>query len=130
MMKAMPAKRRPRRAPNSDRLWVNLANFSPKIGRVNLYCCSAKRDAILGKISFRNSNAAVPTTIAITPSGEYFIGLFPPQREQKWGQSGLKVLVQHLYPGRSRNQGVAHGTVSTIDPHGARGAESHVGRGV
>src|SRR5437867_531140 len=49
---------------------------------------------------------------------------------QKWGQSGLKVLVQHLYPGRSRNQGVAHGTVSTIDSHGARRGEPHVGRGV
>ena len=33
--------------------------------------------------------------------------------------SGLKILVQHLYPGRSRSQGVAHGTVSTIEPHGA-----------
>jgi len=28
---------------------------------------------------------------------------------------GLKVLVQHLYPGGSRKQGVAHGTVSTRD---------------
>jgi hypothetical protein len=37
----------------------------------------------------------------------------------KWCQSGLKVLVQHQYPGHSRNQGVAHGTVSTIGPHGA-----------
>src|SRR5438445_3209690 len=46
------------------------------------------------------------------------------------GLSGLKVLVQHLYPGRSRNQGVAHGTVSTIDSHGARRGEPHVGRGV
>src|SRR5438270_13273844 len=33
---------------------------------------------------------------------------------------GLKVLVQHLCPGRSRNQGVAHDTVSTIDPRGAQ----------
>src|SRR5207302_10530050 len=47
-----------------------------------------------------------------------------------WGLSGLKVLVQHLYPGRSRNKGVAHGTVSTIAPHGARGVESHVSRRV
>jgi len=32
---------------------------------------------------------------------------------------GLKILVQHLYPGRSRNQGVAHGTVSPTVSHGA-----------
>src|SRR2546428_775654 len=53
-----------------------------------------------------------------------------PYIRTKRGQSGLKVLVQHLYPGRSRNQGVAHGTVSTIDSHGARRGDPHVGRGV
>ena len=42
-----------------------------------------------------------------------------PAQEPEWKQSGLKVLVQHQYPGHSRNQGVAHGTVSTIGPHGA-----------
>src|SRR5213594_2909293 len=41
--------------------------------------------------------------------------------------SGFKVLVQHRYPGQSRNQGVAHGTISTLEPHGARRIESHVG---
>jgi hypothetical protein len=40
---------------------------------------------------------------------------------------GFKILVQHQYPGCPRNQGVAHGTVSPIDPHGARRIESHVG---
>ncbi len=32
--------------------------------------------------------------------------------------SGLNILVQHRYPGRFRNQGVAHGPVSTSEPHG------------
>src|SRR2546427_3153659 len=41
--------------------------------------------------------------------------------------SGLKILVQHLYPGRSRNQGVAHGPVSPLECDGTRGIESHVG---
>ena len=46
-------------------------------------------------------------------------GFYGEQRSQNSCLSGLKVLVQHLYPGRSRNEGVAHGTVPTIDPHGA-----------
>src|SRR6185503_5832040 len=29
------------------------------------------------------------------------------------------VLSEHLYPGSPRNEGVAHGPVSTTDPHGA-----------
>ena len=36
-------------------------------------------------------------------------------------QSRLKVLVQHRYPGRTRNQGVVHGAVSTSAPHRTRG---------
>lgn len=35
------------------------------------------------------------------------------------GVGGFKVLVQHLYPGDSRNEGVAYGTLSPFDPHGA-----------
>jgi type I restriction enzyme S subunit len=31
---------------------------------------------------------------------------------------GFKVLVQHLYPGDSRSEGVVHGTLSPIDPYG------------
>ncbi|HSF67068.1 MAG TPA: hypothetical protein VLA67_06510 [Nitrospiraceae bacterium] len=31
----------------------------------------------------------------------------------------FKVLVQHQYPGASRNEGVAHGTLPTPDPYGA-----------
>ena len=36
----------------------------------------------------------------------------------------------HQYSGYSTNQGVAQDTVSTIDPHGARRIESHVGSGL
>jgi hypothetical protein len=32
--------------------------------------------------------------------------------------SGLKFLVQHLYPGHPRNEGVAHGPLSALDSHG------------
>lgn len=44
-----------------------------------------------------------------------------------WWPSGFKVLVQHQYPGYPRNQGVARGSVPTIDFHGARRIESQVG---
>jgi len=46
-------------------------------------------------------------------SGSYYVVM-----EIKRCQSGLKVLVQHRYPGQSRNQGVAHGPISTIESHG------------
>ena len=36
----------------------------------------------------------------------------------KRGQGGFKVLVQHLYPGVSRSEGVVHGTLLPIDPYG------------
>src|SRR5438094_6652001 len=55
------------------------------------------------------------------------LGILMPN-DVKWNQSGLKVLVQHRYPGQSRKQGVAHGPVSTNEPHGTRGIKSHVGR--
>jgi hypothetical protein len=34
-------------------------------------------------------------------------------------QSEFKVLVQHQYPGSSRTEGVAHGSLSSVDSHGA-----------
>ena len=37
---------------------------------------------------------------------------------QDKGLGGFKVLVQHLYPGVSRSEGVVHGTLSPIDPYG------------
>src|SRR2546422_10655141 len=46
-----------------------------------------------------------------------------------WRLSGFKVLVQHQYPGHSRNEGVAHGTIPTLESHGARRIESYVGDG-
>ena len=42
---------------------------------------------------------------------------------QKRFLSGLKILVQHRYPGRTRNQGVAHGPASPRKCRGARGVE-------
>ena len=70
------------------------------------------------------------TSTAKRPAALGYAGAGPAPLGTEGGQSGLKVLVQHLYPGRSRNQGVAHGTVSTIASHGARRGEPHVGRGV
>ncbi len=34
------------------------------------------------------------------------------------GLGGFKVLMQHLYPGDSRSEGVVHGTLSPIDSYG------------
>lgn len=45
-------------------------------------------------------------------------------------QSGFKILVQHPDPGRTRNQGVAHGPISPLEFGEARGVESPVGRWV
>ena len=35
-----------------------------------------------------------------------------------WLECAFKVLVQHQYPGSSRNEGVAHGLLSPIESHG------------
>ena len=43
---------------------------------------------------------------------------------EQWFLSGFKGLVQHQYPGHSRNEGVAHGTLPTLESHGARRIES------
>jgi len=50
------------------------------------------------------------------------ISSLSPQASAQSGKkflSGLKFLLHPQYPGLSRNQGFAHGTVSTIGPHGA-----------
>jgi hypothetical protein len=52
---------------------------------------------------------------------------WPPQSSNSRSLSGVKILVQHPYPGQFRNQGVAQSPVPTIEPHGTRGVESHVG---
>ena len=57
-----------------------------------------------------NRSNAVAKSIA--DDGRYLLGTFSE------GYSGLKVLVQHRYRGQSRNQGVAHGPLSTIESHG------------
>ena len=52
----------------------------------------------------------------------------PRQHTRNRFLSGFKVLVQHLYPGHSRNEVVAHGTIPTLEFHGTRRIESQVGR--
>jgi len=42
-----------------------------------------------------------------------------PSRAANWFLSEFKVLVQHQYPGSSRTEGVAHGSLSSVDSHGA-----------
>ena len=52
----------------------------------------------------------VATIDSVTPYGAVSLDRILP--EIKRCQGGFKILVQHRYPGRTRNQGVAHGPVS------------------
>jgi hypothetical protein len=62
----------------------------------------------------------------LRPAFSGAVGSLGVQSTTKGCASGLKILVQHRYPGRTRYQGVAHGPISTLEFGGTRGVESQV----